>query len=240
MKYSVADVAKLGSILGIWAHPDDEVFASGGLCAAAISNGQKVILITATRGDAGKTADEHKWPQRKLGEFRTRELEESLRILGVGEHYWLAYLDGQLQDVKATEAVGEIEKLIGEQKIDTVLSFEPQGITGHDDHKAVHRWAKLLAERRNCRLLCAVERQEFFKEWGEEMQAHYDVYFNVDKPYLVCEADADVCFKLDAGLQDKKLKAVRAHESQTAGMFTDELGQRAVVDMCRCECFCKY
>ena len=33
------DVAELGTILGIWAHPDDEAYLSGGLMALARDNG---------------------------------------------------------------------------------------------------------------------------------------------------------------------------------------------------------
>jgi hypothetical protein len=31
----IADAARLGTVLGIWAHPDDEAFLSAGLMAAA-------------------------------------------------------------------------------------------------------------------------------------------------------------------------------------------------------------
>ena len=33
------NVAELGTILGIWAHPDDEAYLSGGLMALARDNG---------------------------------------------------------------------------------------------------------------------------------------------------------------------------------------------------------
>ena len=45
------DVAELGTILGIWAHPDDEAYLSGGLMALARDNGQRVVCVTATRGE---------------------------------------------------------------------------------------------------------------------------------------------------------------------------------------------
>ena len=41
------------TILGIWAHPDDEVFVSGGLMADAVRRGDRVVSLHLTRGEAG-------------------------------------------------------------------------------------------------------------------------------------------------------------------------------------------
>ena len=50
-------VADLGTVLGIWAHPDDEAYLSGGLMSiAARDHGNRVACVTATRGELG-TAD---------------------------------------------------------------------------------------------------------------------------------------------------------------------------------------
>ena len=47
---AVTDAADLGTVLGIWAHPDDETFLSGGLMAMAREAGQRVVCVTATLG----------------------------------------------------------------------------------------------------------------------------------------------------------------------------------------------
>src|SRR5918998_1048475 len=57
-------VAELGTILGIWAHPDDEAYLSGGLMAMARDNGSRVVCVTATRGELG-TPDPAAWPPRR-------------------------------------------------------------------------------------------------------------------------------------------------------------------------------
>ena len=79
---------ELGTILGVWAHPDDETYLSAGLMARAVRNGSRVVCVTATRGEGG-SMDEEKWPPESMGEVRTAELERSLQILGVDEHVWL-------------------------------------------------------------------------------------------------------------------------------------------------------
>jgi hypothetical protein len=41
-------ISALGTIMGIWAHPDDEAYLSGGPMALARANGQRVVCVTAT------------------------------------------------------------------------------------------------------------------------------------------------------------------------------------------------
>ncbi|HXV94036.1 MAG TPA: PIG-L family deacetylase, partial [Pseudonocardia sp.] len=47
------DLADLGTILGVWAHPDDETFLTAGLMALAREAGNRVVCATATRGERG-------------------------------------------------------------------------------------------------------------------------------------------------------------------------------------------
>lgn len=37
------DVTKLGTVVAVWAHPDDEAFLSGGLMALATQAGSRVV-----------------------------------------------------------------------------------------------------------------------------------------------------------------------------------------------------
>ena len=48
----------LGTVLGVWAHPDDETWLSAGLMARAVDQGRRVVCVTATRGEAGFPADD--------------------------------------------------------------------------------------------------------------------------------------------------------------------------------------
>ena len=49
---SAAPPAALGTILSIWAHPDDETYLAGGVMAAA-DRGQRVVCVSATAGEHG-------------------------------------------------------------------------------------------------------------------------------------------------------------------------------------------
>ena len=65
--------ASLGTILSIWAHPDDETYLAGGLMAAAADAGQRVVCVSATAGEQG-TSDPRTWPPERLGAARRRGL----------------------------------------------------------------------------------------------------------------------------------------------------------------------
>src|SRR5947209_18653369 len=89
----VLDVVQgLGTIVGVWAHPDDEAYLSAGLMAAAVEAGNRVVCVTATRGEHG-TYDPESWPPERLARARERELLASLGAIGVREHDWLPYHD---------------------------------------------------------------------------------------------------------------------------------------------------
>ncbi len=41
-------------ILGLFAHPDDEVFVAGGTLAKYAAEGAEIMVISSTRGQAGQ------------------------------------------------------------------------------------------------------------------------------------------------------------------------------------------
>ncbi len=131
----------LGTIFGVWAHPDDETYLCAGVMARAVQAGDRVVCVTATRGELG-SPDEERWPSGPpLAAVRTAEMEAALAHLGVTEHHWLDYPDGGCAAVDQDEAVRRVTELMAEVQPDTVLTFGPDGMTGHEDHKAVCRWA---------------------------------------------------------------------------------------------------
>src|SRR5688572_19090553 len=142
----------LGTVLTVWAHPDDETYLVGGLSAALTDAGQRVVCVTATRGEAGGEAAD-------LADIRTAELEAALKLLGVAEHWWLDYPDGGCATVDSDEATARIRAIVDEVRPDTVVTFGPDGFTGHPDHQAVSRWVDLVLQGSDVRLLHAVARE---------------------------------------------------------------------------------
>ncbi len=78
------------TMLVILAHPDDESFAVGGTLAKFAKQGVRVILICATRGEAGISG----MKPEEVGKIREGELREAAKHLGI-EVYFLGYRDGE-------------------------------------------------------------------------------------------------------------------------------------------------
>jgi LmbE family N-acetylglucosaminyl deacetylase len=142
----ITDAADLGTILGVWAHPDDETYLMGGLMSTATAAGRRVVCVTATRGEAG-SPDLKRWPLEGLGALREVELARALAALGPIEHHWLDYPDGGCAAADAGEATAAVEKIMRAVDPDSVLTFGPDGMTGHTDHTAVCEWTTAAFER---------------------------------------------------------------------------------------------
>jgi LmbE family N-acetylglucosaminyl deacetylase len=219
MVASVPAVAELGTILGVWAHPDDEAYLSGGLMALARDAGSRVVCVTATRGELG-TPDPVAWPPRRLAAERTRELARSLEILGVTEHHWLGYRDGECAAVPAADAVARLCDVIGRVRPDTVLTFGPDGVTGHPDHQAVSAWAGAAFDRAapsGARLLDAAVAERRAPRWSV-LNESLGV-FPPGYPIVTPTPRLAVDLVLDADTAARKVRALAAQATQTTGLI---------------------
>lgn len=233
---SPGDLKKLGTILGVWAHPDDEIFSISGIMAAAVQNGQEVICITATRGEKG-VQDETRWPAAELAEIRQQELYDAYKLIGIHHHHWLDYKDGECNQVNETEAAGRVAELIKLYQPDTIMTFGPDGLTGHPDHQAVSRWADLAkalsgSQAAVYHIVQTPEQYQAMTETDKQL----NVFFNTDKPPLQQTENCDICFSLDADLLAIKRNALAAMHSQTEQLlavlgdgFGAALGTEALV-----------
>lgn len=214
------DVGTLGTILGVWAHPDDETFCAGGLLAAAVKAGQKVICITATKGEAG-SKDVERWPTNKLGDVREKELMAAFKVLGIKNHHWLDYTDGECEKADVDMAAQEIAELIQEYNPDTILTFGPDGLTGHIDHQTVSKWVDKAVDKVDHKpaVFHAVLTVGQYKKYLKAADAKLNLFFNIDHPPLVPSNECDLCFTCDDDLCDCKQAAFAAMPSQYEKMI---------------------
>jgi LmbE family N-acetylglucosaminyl deacetylase len=216
---SASAVAELGTVLGVWAHPDDEAYLSGGLMALARDVGSRVVCVTATRGELG-TPDPVTWPPHRLAEERTGELARCLEILGVTEHLWLGYPDGGCPDVPEPEAVARLCEVIERVRPDTVLTFGPDGITGHPDHRTISAWTTAAVERAappGTRLLYAAVPERRVPRWNA-LDAELGVYLP-GYPVTTPGHRLAVDLVLDPDTVARKVRALVAQATQTAGLI---------------------
>jgi LmbE family N-acetylglucosaminyl deacetylase len=128
---------KSRTLLVIVAHPDDESFPMGGTLAKYAAQGVRVVLVSATRGEAGIPGLD----LTATACVREAELRAAAQMLGIARLEFLGYVDGHLAEANAREAVSKLTALLNEERPDVVITFGPDGISGHPDHVMVHRWA---------------------------------------------------------------------------------------------------
>lgn len=123
-------------LLGVFAHPDDEVFCAGGTIARAAEAGTEVMIVSSTRGEQGQIRDPTAATRQTLGAVRERELRAAAAELGAQHAQVLAYPDGDLQHYRSSlrDAIADIMRQFDP---DTVVTFGQDGGYGHPDHVAV-------------------------------------------------------------------------------------------------------
>jgi LmbE family N-acetylglucosaminyl deacetylase len=82
-------------LLAVVAHPDDETFGFGSLLAHAARAGAEVVVVCATRGEAGEAPAEVDVSE-GLAVVRERELREAAALLGVARLELLDFADSDM------------------------------------------------------------------------------------------------------------------------------------------------
>jgi LmbE family N-acetylglucosaminyl deacetylase len=205
----------IGSILAVFAHPDDEAYLAGALMAVAADAGRRVVCVTATRGELGFPDDDPRSIDERKA-IREAEMACCLAMLGVTDHRWLDYPDGGCKALPLGEPVARLRAIIEEVRPDSVLTFGPDGGTFHDDHITVSRWTTLA-----CRAVDGPHRLLFATntpEWAER----FDDVVPLDEIMMVPDVgapttpfeDLALYFNSDDDLADRKVRALRCQASQ--------------------------
>ena len=235
--YRNPSISAVGTLLGVWAHPDDEAYLSSGLMALVRRHGQRVVVLTATDGDAGETVlgpDAHA----RVAALRRRELAASLAAVGVHEHYRLGLRDGRCDRVPLTRGAALVRKVIDAVRPDTIVTFGPDGMTGHPDHRAVSAWvtAAWSAGGRG-RLWYATLTPAFHRRWGD-LNRKMSVFPAGSTPPVTSESELALDVRCHGEVLQRKVRALRSHASQVeplvaavgVGTFAQWWSQEAFVD----------
>ncbi|MEU7062256.1 PIG-L family deacetylase [Streptomyces sp. NPDC046161] len=138
----IAPHASKPSLLGVFAHPDDESLLAGGLFARHAAAGARTAVVTTTWAP-----DSH----------RAAELADALAALGAGRPRMLGFADARvpesapgrprLCDAPFDEAVGLLVGHVREFRPDIVVTHDAYGqLTGHPDHVRTHRLATVAVQ----------------------------------------------------------------------------------------------
>lgn len=229
--------------MAIFAHPDDETFGAGGTLAHYASLGFRVVLVTATKGEAGEIQDPSMTSDEPMVVIRQRELQCACEVLGVEGPVYLGYRDSGMRGspdndhpssfhrADLDEAAGKVVSAIRHYRPQVVVTFEPGGGYGHPDHVKVHHVATQafhaagdparypehgLAPWQPRKLYYTALPRRLFRAMAERMrQEGTDPGTRRFDAEKMGMPDELITTEIDvSAVLDKKMKAFRCHRSQ--------------------------
>lgn len=232
-----ADLVKRRLLL-VHAHPDDESLYTGGTIARYAADGVEVHLVTCTLGEEGEVIPsdlqlldvEH---ADQLGGYRYGELAAACEQLGVQQQWYLggvgrwrdsgmagspaadkarAFIRGDL-----AEQTAQLRAVIDKVRPQVVVCYDADGAYGHPDHIRSHLVARRAAAGVE-RVFHVVSPQTPFRKALEALAVSEHQPFTVpalDEVPTVPDDRVHTVIDI-AGVQDRKLAALREHATQVA------------------------
>ncbi|HEX4865374.1 MAG TPA: PIG-L family deacetylase [Acidimicrobiales bacterium] len=210
------------------AHPDDEALYTGGTMARLAGEGHRVVLVTATLGEAGlSSADASR--AAPLGAVRQSELEMSASALGCARMVLLGLGDSGMNGSTAggfarcdpRDPAARLAAVLRDEEADVLVTYDSNGGYGHPDHLQVHRVGTIAAEVARTRLeLYATVDRDLLKRaltvagWARRTPEQFRSQ-RVENTYA---ARTEITHRVDVrDYLPQKRAALEAHCSQAVG-----------------------
>jgi len=217
------------TLLAVFAHPDDEVFGTGGTLAKYAAEGKRVVLACATRGEVGEISDPALATPETLGAVREAELRCACSRLGIEELHFLGYRDSGMEGTPQNDdplsyhradpdaAVRQLVEVIRRLKPRVVVTFEPGGGYGHPDHIAVSRHATSAFDLAGS--------PEAYSEAGPPWQPARLFYSAIPTSSFLAMRDRMQAMGLDVSMFDNPALRRRTFSDDMITTVTDVTGQ---------------
>lgn len=210
---SIDSPAPVRRLLGIWAHPDDESYLSAAAMAEVVDAGGEVVLVAITDGEAGFPDDDPRSREERVAQRRA-ELRSAMAVIGVRDVRFLGVADGGVHLANVPELTARLTSIIVEFGPDAIMTFGPEGVTGHPDHMVTSdivtaAWCRL----RIGELWYAAKTTTWLDEW-RELHDELGVWMT-EEPVGVEDDDLEMVVRCSGAELDRKRAVLAAHRSQT-------------------------
>lgn len=198
-------------IVAFFAHPDDETMLCGGTLALLASQGARVHVLIATRGEGGEMGEPPLCTREALGQVRENELRCAVQALGAASLTLMDYTDpiiGPEDTLYAytddlEELTAQVEEAIHHWKAGVVISHGVNGEYGHPAHKITYQAARqaVMAVEKDRPLFYTV--QGIFPGHPHPRLANVDspAHMVIDiAPFLTQKTEAALCHKTQHAL----------------------------------------
>jgi LmbE family N-acetylglucosaminyl deacetylase len=201
-----------GSLLFVFAHPDDESFSGAGTAMKYAEAGARIVLVTATLGQRGKCGDPPVCQPEELERVRERELREAARVIGFDALHLLGYRDKELADAPPERVRESLVRIIRGMQPSVVLTFDPNGFNVHPDHVAISRFTSDA--------IAAAADRRWHPDAGAPHRVSRLLWTPTIPPWeaahvadLTAHPSADFIIDVSA-YRDRRIAALRAHRTQ--------------------------
>lgn len=154
---------------------------------------------------------------------REAELRMAAGITGIRDIYLLGYMDGDLEKVAVGEVTNRVMKIMRKVQPEVVITFGPDGISGHPDHKVISRATTVAFE-----MLTesgSGSRKLYYVTIPESALAEIG---NEDLDGIKTRPDDEVTIAINiSGHLDTKIRALEAHSSQQDARWLAEMFRQA-------------
>lgn len=208
----------------VLAHPDDDTYGVGGTAALHAGPDLEVTIVLTTSGEAGRIYEASLATRASLGAVREAEDRASWAELGVRPSFhFLRHPDSSLANVPREQLVAEIAEILLAARPDVVVTFGPDGVTGHEDHVAVgaateeaFHLARETAGAGLQRLLFVGVQQSRIDRFNGWLVGHGSEPIDPAEPFAPRGLPDDrFGIVVDCGaVYDRKLEALRQHRTQ--------------------------
>lgn len=215
------EVAMPEPLLLVFAHPDDESSSVAGTIAKYTQRGVPIDLICATRGEKGTRLDVS--PDVDTATAREAELRIAAGMTGIRDIYFLGYIDGDLEKADADEVAGRVMNIMRKVQPEVVITFGPDGISGHLDHKAIGKAATVAFDM--LAKSSGGPRKLYYVTIPESALAEVG---NEDVDGVVTRPDDEITAIINiSGHLDTKIRALKAYSSQQDARWLAEIFRQA-------------
>ena len=244
------------TLMAVHAHPDDEASTTGGILAKYAAEGIRTVLVTCTNGELGdspsaKPGDDHH-DTADVVAMRTKELQDSCRVLGITHLEMLGYHDsgmmgweqndapGSFWSTPVQEAAKPLIALIERYQPDVIVTYDDFGFYGHPDHIQAHRitLAALDATASPAKLYFSAIRRSALDQFRERLGELGVELPPDDGESSFGSPDEAIGAEIDCRDQtQQKFDSLAAHVSQAENIFFLKLPMPVFTEMFGVESF---
>ena len=122
------------SVLGVAAHPDDEVLGCGGTIARHVNSGDSVFVLLVCEGITSRIASDSSSPEHELSQLRDSSQKASAQ-LGVRDTFFLSLPDNRLDALNRLEVIQALEYYVVQIRPDIIYTHHSGDV--NIDHQII-------------------------------------------------------------------------------------------------------